>query len=152
MDNPKEDDLKRRLAIMLKPFPDAMEFLGLYNAYVHSIDDLVDSEEYRSDFENVLRTAHLASACFSSNFWRGYAHVLLPIEQAANNTYGDSVKFERSGEEWKEKAADTLRHSGIEVYLKVFELCCGREALREMSSDIREHTFVTHHDTEHKPI
>lgn len=150
MDNPNEPQLRHQIKLLLKEYPGAILFLEIYNQYVHCIDDLVDEAAFRNDPENILRMANLASACFSTDFWRQNAHILLPIEQMANNTYADSIVWERSPDEKKKVAADTLRHSGLDIYLKTVEICCGREALRELSPLIREHTLIIQTDEPNK--
>jgi len=115
-------------------------FVILYNQYVHAIDDIIDEENKRNDPEFILNAFAIANELFSCKFYRDNAHILQPIEFMANNTYADSVAWEKSDEKWKQESARTLRHSGLDVFFAAFCICCGRDKLREISSDMREFT------------
>ncbi len=140
------DKLRVKIDELLRPFPEAQRFVQLYTEYAHAIDDIID--EKLTDPEFILRTFDLAAEVYSCKFYRDNVHILRSIDFMSNNTYLDSVLWERSDESFKKVAAGTLRHAGLDLFLATVSICCGREKMRSISMEMREHTFICHLDAE----
>lgn len=152
MENPEQTEarLRAKLDEILGDNLDAKNFLIAYHTYTHRIDDIVD--EKITDSEFLLKTFELASSIFSSNFWRQYGANLFLVEKLINNDYADSVLYENSTDPWKRHQADVLRHAGNKMVFAVIYLVKGYDALREVSSLIRENSYLHHHDEEGRAI
>ncbi len=138
--------LIEEISAALSNHPDAKEFILLYSAYVHRIDDIIDEPEKRSDPEFMLQTFQLAADVFSCDFYHKHRNVLRPTEFLINNTYADSVQWERSSEIWKRQEADVLRHTAIDMFLLVTAICLGRDATRKISLRFREYAHKCQKD------
>lgn len=146
--NPK---LIERVQLLLASNPDALEFVENYKEYIHQIDDLIDNPD-RPSSEDILKVFAKASFVFSLPFWKANSHMLFMLEQVINNTYADSVLWERSNVKWKQSDAGVLRHAGIEMFFAVILLVHGRETLRDLSSDFRTQCHNLHMDENFKAI
>lgn len=136
---------------LLKQYPDAYAFMHCYTVYVNLIDDIIDLPELRTP-TNILKLASTASMLFSLPFWMQNSNQLLILEQCINNTYADSVEWEKSALKWQRIDSNVLRHSGIDMLYAVILICYGYDKMREVSSKIREHCHLSHMDSEGKPI
>lgn len=119
--------------------PEAWQFLQLHTQYVHTIDDLID-ETFQK--ERLLRAMYIASLLYSSDYFVRNRSNLLPIEHTVLNTYADSVDWENSPEERKQKAADVMRHAQQEMIFAVIRLEFGYDTLRQWSIKLREHWLL----------
>lgn len=120
---------------------DAVQYIKDYNKYCHLIDDIIDSDENR---EQVLTAQALHLHMQANPFYQRYSVALRAVEIMVNNTYADSVKWEKSEEQWKRTHADVLRHRGYDMFFIVFYIVCGYEALRSVSSRFREFSHWKH--------
>lgn len=139
--------LLARLQEILHPQPDAVKFFLAWNEYCHYIDDLVDGDIERTP-ESILKMGAMAAAIYSSNFYHRYYTQLYPVVLMITNEYGDSVKWERSNEEWKHRQADTLRHCGNNMLMVIVGIVGGYDAMREVSEMIRTTSYTQHHTVE----
>src|SRR5512139_967259 len=124
-------------------YPDARQFVLLWTDYVHYIDDLVDGD-IKVNSETLIAMAAKASVLHSNNFWRTHGHLLNLVELLINNSYADSVVWEKSEEEWKKQASDVIRHEGLNMFFTVVLIIGGRDKLRHISSRMREYTHFKH--------
>lgn len=129
--------LMTRLAEELVNHPETLEFISFYRNYIHAIDDLIDNKE-RPTAEEILNVSAQASRLFSTQFWINHSNLLIVTEQLVNNTYADSVKWENSALQDQRVAADTLRHSGLDMFYAALLITLGRDKLRELSPLFRE--------------
>lgn len=136
---------------LLKQYPDAYVFIKLYQSYIHDIDDIIDLPELRTP-ANILKITSKASMLFSLPFWKVNSDQLLILEQCINNTYADSVIWEKSALNWQRTDANVLRHSGIDMFFAAILICCGYDKMREISTKFRERCHLLHMDSEGKPI
>lgn len=144
------EELLKEICSLLEPYPDAAEFVLRYRDYIHGVDDIVDGDI--TNAEDILKVTALASEIFSSDFYVNHRQFLYPLEIMINNTYADAVEWERSNVEWKERDAMVLRHTGIDMFLFVIRLMCGREAMRKISSKFREQCHEYHMTKDYKPL
>ena len=126
---------------------EAMEFLLLWRAYVHNVDDIIDQdtsemeEPRRAEF--ILKTFALAIRLYSHPFYLRNIQALRAVAYSITNAYADSVLFERvssvecRGEEWKQQWADHHRHAGAEMVLAVAQICGGYDHVRTLSPELR---------------
>lgn len=115
--------------------PEAWQFILLYKKYIHTIDDLVDE---KFDINKLLYSYYLASLIYSSDYFYRNRATLLAIDHTISSCYADSVAFERAEGEQKKQWADTIRHCGIEMILKIVQIELGWEAMRSISPIVRE--------------
>ena len=135
--NHTDPALIEELSSLLANHPDAKEYILLYSAYVHRIDDIIDEPDKWRDPEFVLQTFQLAADVFSCDFYHKYRNILRPTEFLINNTYADSIIWERSSVEWKRKEADVIRHTAIDMLFLVVAITLGRDAVRKISEKYR---------------
>lgn len=128
---------------LLEGHPDARNFVLLYTKWCHMIDDLIDDNSTNNNPEYILALCAHAGELYSCNFYRTYHALLYPVDFLINNTYADSVKWERSNEAYKQIASDTLRHTAVDMILLVITILYGREKLRELSPKFREFAHVS---------
>ena len=144
-------ELIEKIYLMLQPYPEAAAFVIAYRDYIHDIDDIIDEGAKRSS-ENILRVFARASALFTMPFWQMYGRQLLLVEQTINNTFTDSVEWEKSDVPWKINDSNVLRHCGIDMFYAVILLILGRDALRTISSDFRRQAHLLHTNEEGLPV
>ena len=142
--------LMDRLLVLFKDQPDAYEFVDLYRGYIHLIDDIIDEPNFKTP-EHILKLTALASRVFTCKFWLTYGHALIVTEQLINNTYADSVIWEKSTLRYQTTAADTLRHTGLDMFFAVILIVFGRDILREVSAEFREQCHLIQDDSEITP-
>jgi hypothetical protein len=135
--NKVNHELMAKLEEALAPYPEAIAFALDYRELVHAIDDLIDQPN-RPTSEEILRMAALAGKTYSQPFWLRYGGILHITEQLVNNTYADSVIWERGDNIENRNSSDTLRHSGLDMFYAVVYITLGREKLREFSAPFRE--------------
>ncbi len=136
---------------LLSECPDAREFLVAYCDYCHAIDDVIDEKITDSEYINKLHAASLD--LYNMPFWLKNAAMLWPLVHLINNDYADSNIWSASPLEWQRHQADVLRHGGNYMIFAVILLTKGREALRKYSAQIREVSYLMHHDKETgKPV
>jgi len=124
--------------------PVARKFVLDYTRYVHMIDDWIDEDK---NANHVLKTSAYALVVYTNPFFVQNAAVLGPIMLLVNNEYADSVEWENSGEDWKVKHADVLRHCGYNIFLASVLLIHGYDRMREISIHFRERSHTMHlHD------
>lgn len=128
---------------------DAMNFLRLFHAYSHSIDDLLDLKQFNP--ETLLKVLANANIVYSSPFYSRHAHRLHLVIANVTNAFADSIAWARSRDEWKKQWADTLRFSGNEMVLAVAMICGGFGLMRQMSPLLKELSWQCHHGEGEKP-
>ena len=148
--------LMEKLFDLLLPFPEAGAFALAYRDYIHAIDDLIDDEN-RPSPEALLKVFAQAGELFSMPFWLKYGAFLAILEQIINNTYADSVEWEKMPGDhisyhWKKSDSSVLRHAGIDMFFAILYLTVGRDKLREVSSSFREQAHLMHMDECFKAI
>ena len=136
-----------RLYQDLKDYPETFDFITQYRVYVHAIDDLIDSKD-RPTPEEILSVSAAASRLFSTEFWIKNYSLLIVTEQLVNNTYADSVVWEKSALKADREAANTLRHSGLDMFFAAILLTLGRDKLRSYSLEFRTQCHKIQSETE----
>ena len=143
--------LQKRIEEILAPHPEAMEFVLRYWQYCHAVDDIIDDPECRQNNEKILASYQLAADVFSCPFYRENVATLRPVEFMVNNTYADSVIWENpNNERWKQRDSQALRHVGIDMFLITVSICCDRETMRKISSEMRTYSHLKHMKEEGK--
>ena len=126
---------------LFKDHPAAREFMCHYVKYINLIDDIIDE---KTDHHEVLRAFAQSHSVFTNPFFIQYRHLLGFLELVINNEYADSVTWEKSGEEWKVRHADAIRHCGLNMLFGVIMILHGYDKLREVSCDLRTFFFEKH--------
>lgn len=134
--------LHKDIEELLAPEPGAIEFVKEFTNYVHLADDIIDSNH--KDKSTILKAFSSGERLFSSDFYHKYRLLLYPVLVVCHNNYRDSVLWESSPVEWKRRHADTLRHSGLDVFFMVIFIVAGDEALQKISPLFREYTTLKH--------
>lgn len=129
---------------------EAASFMMLWKAYIHAIDDLVDSPE-RPSPEALLATFASAITLYSHPFYLKHLFALRQIALNVTNTYADVVDFEKSDVEWKKQWADHYRHCGVDMIMAIASICGGYANMRSFSRDMISVCHHDHHDAEGKP-
>lgn len=137
MDKRINQELLQILHELFKDFPEALEFVLAYKEYIHFIDDMVDVKDFQT-VENQLKLQSKAAVLYSLPFWRRHVDNLLVLSLIMNNTYLDSVIWEKSEVEWQRRDSFCLRHVGIDMFYAVILITFGRDKLREISLKFRE--------------
>jgi hypothetical protein len=122
----------------------AGEFLRLWRAYVHGIDDIIDGDLKES--EGILRVFMLAAFVYAHPFYLQNMAALQQIVINCTNAYADTVAWERSEEPWRRQFADHYRHFGAEMVLAIAHICGGFDHMRKVSPLLRETCWKEHHD------
>jgi hypothetical protein len=146
-------ELSSLIESLLGKHPDGMaaySFLCAYGTFAHAVDDLID--EKITDPEAILKTFQLYAEVLSSSFYRKYFDYLYPLVCNINNTYADSVVFEKSSEQWKREHADNMRTCGNDMAVMVVKLLCGYDDSRRVSLLFREDSYKHHHDEQGNPV
>ena len=144
-------EVNRKVTELLSHNPEALDFIILHNAYVHTLDDVVDEP---------LKCVEKVNIALMS--WRYYNHPYY-IKHANSGLsmlcflnyvdYKDSVSWELSGEQYKVQAAKTLRHGSISMLFAVIAIECGADIAAAWSTEFRESTFLNQdNDIEFKGI
>ena len=128
---------------------EAMDFLLLWNRYVHEIDDILDGDA--DSAEDILRTFARAAMLYSHPFYLKNIAALRQVVLIVTNAYADSVAWEKSGVEWKRNWADHNRHAGLEMVLAVAMILGGYDHARAISPEQREICQHDHHDQDGEP-
>ena len=128
---------------------EAMEWLLLWQRYVHDIDDLVDEPGTRA--EKVLATFAAAAMLYTHPFFLRHMLQLRQVVLNCTNAYADSVAWERSSVPWQQNFSDHYRHFGAEMVLAVAGICGGYAHMRSISLELRAVCWLGHHDKEGKP-
>lgn len=123
---------------------DALFFLQAWCLHTHAIDDFIDNKV--RDRDKFLALLVEASAVFTCSFYQQHAPSLEPVVLLINSAYGDSMKWEKADMEWQRQWADTLRFSGNEMVIKVAEICGGYRLARDVSTQLREDSWTSHHN------
>lgn len=121
----------------------AGDFLRLWRAYVHAIDDIVDGDTPGN--EALLGTFAMAIAVYTHPFFLANIPALRQIAVNCTNAYADSVAWEKA-EGWKRDFSDHYRHFGAEMVLAVAGICGGYAHMRAVSPVLRELCWTEHHD------
>lgn len=135
---------------MLSHDLEAVRFLQSFTEYCHAIDDIIDGD--KSKPEDILKTFAGAALLYSSNFYHRYYTQLYPLILTITNNYADSVKWEKSKEQWRLGVSDVLRSAAHDMICCVVGICCSYDAMREISIEIREATYEKNHDELGNPI
>jgi len=135
-----------QLKELFKRRPDALEFLHLYNAYVHLIDDIIDDR--CTEPAKILEMQHAARNVFSHPFYQQNIQQLYVVEALNNDTYRTSVEWERGDVEWNRRHAACLRHCGYSMVFAVILITGGQDILTGMSSSFREQCHLKHIEDE----
>lgn len=149
MSNHKYTELDQKLLKELNEIlierPEAFEFVVLYRNYIHLIDDIVDEKEFQNSVK-LLELQALASRTFTCNFWIRHGQKLIVTEQLINNSFADSVHWEKSETEWKRRDANVLRHAGLDMFFAVLLVEFGYNVMRSFSARFREQCHLLHTD------
>jgi len=140
-----DQELLTELKSILETNPEAIDFMALYNDYIHQVDDIIDEN---GSYREVLKMSSLASAVFTTPFWAKYGSQLLLTEQLINIQYKDSVEWESSSEDWMREDAKCLSHAGYNMMFAILLLLRGRDVAARLSSRWRERAHRIHR--EHK--
>lgn len=126
--------------------PAIVNWLQSYVAFVHNVDDLVDEEK---NYEAIIDTISHGRRLFTDPVYLNFKSELDVVDELSNITYLDSVKWEKAPEQWKRLHADSLRHCGYNMFFAVIYLYCGKQALKEIHTLLREFAHLQHlHDNE----
>lgn len=123
---------------------EAMQWLTLWRAYVHGIDDIVDGDD--DSPEAVLGTFAGAVELYTHPFFLKHAARLKQIVLNCTNAYADTVAWEKSKEAWQRNFSDHYRHFGAEMVLAVATICGGYAHARSISLELRAICWLEHHD------
>lgn len=134
----------------LEVYPEALDFIKLYGAYCHALDDIIDEKNCDSEF--VLSVAALGMRVYSSKFYHENINWLYPVILIIHNTYADSCLMEHSPIKWKREFGDAYRCCGNEIILAVLHHYKGYETMRKYSMRIREDSYRRHHTELGMPI
>lgn len=129
-----EDELQE----LLKQKPEALEFLLLFGEYSNLLDDQVD--EAKSE-ERTRRISALASRIFNTAYWQRYSANLFLLERVINNCYFDSVRWEKSDEQWQRRIAKVLASCGIMMIVAVLIIEFGEDVANEWSLKLRQLSY-----------
>lgn len=140
-DNFEDKELLREIAELFVDKPDAAEFIHMYGTYCEVMDDLVDEEPSVDRIELSGRLRMQLSGCA---YWQKHVAHLWLVERLIHNTYFDSVRWEKSDEEWKRRDAKVLSHAAYNMLFSVILLEFGYEKLAEISLRFREHAHLRH--------
>jgi hypothetical protein len=133
---------------------DAVEFCALWMAYVHLIDDILDSREDgrpTMSSEDILGSYALAAALYNSPFYVQHRQMLFPVVLSITNAYADSVAWERSPLNRRRVIADVLRCIGNDLYFIVAIIVGGWAHCRKVSPLLRERSWILQHTEDDKP-
>ena len=128
----------------------ASDFLRLWRAYVHAVDDLVDGDVKGP--EALLATLAQSIALYSHPFYLENMLALRQVAITCTNAYADSVRWENVETKWKREFADHYRHIGVEMVLAVACICGGYDHMREASKRLREICYVEHHNVKGESV
>lgn len=150
----KQEFQNRVKNLLIQDHPDALLWLVGYATYAHAIDDIIDQDipedQHRQQF--MLRTFEFAESIYSNIFYIQNVSRLRAIVKMASQSYMDSVLWEKDPIAWKRQVSDTLRHQCNDVLLTVIEICCGIERRQELSLEMRELSYLCHHNEEGAPV
>jgi hypothetical protein len=142
MTTQEEQEIKDKLREILSRHPNVAQFLIDYNDYVHLIDDLIDGDA-TTNAENILTLAHKASKLFNNDFYRQFGQYLYLVEVVNNNTYADSVIWEKI-DGWKKQHADVMRHAALDMFMACIFILSDYQTLRSISPKMREYCYTKH--------
>lgn len=143
MNNPNFADkqLLRDIAELFFEKPEAISYLHLYGQHCEIVDDNVDEEK---SVERIEEQARIASDIAAHPYWQKNYYALWCVERLIHNTYFDSVKWEKSEEEWKRRDAKALSHCGYNMLFAVILIEFGADTLKNISLRFREHAHLRH--------
>jgi len=121
----------------------AGEFLRLWRAYVHGIDDLIDGD--RTGPEATLEVFMLAAFVYTHPFFTAHMPALRQIALNCTNAYADSVMWEKAPG-WKGDFSDHYRHFAVEMVIAIATICGGYAHARQISPTLRELCWKEHHN------
>lgn len=121
---------------------DAFQFLMLWHAHCHHIDDQVD-EDVGAD-EVIEWHAHGLTLA-ASPFWLRHADTLLQTALLIANAYADSVELGESQSPGLQTWADSLRLAGNEMVVAVALLTGGFALARQISPRLRAIAWQSQH-------
>ncbi len=123
----------------------AGEFLKIWRAYVHGIDDIIDGD--LKGPEETIKVFMCAAYVYTHPFFTANSAALLQIAVNCTNAYADSVAYEK-GEGWRKDFSDHYRHFAAEMVLSIASICGGYTHMRKVSPVLREACWDEHHDPE----
>lgn len=129
-----EDELQE----LLKQKPEALEFLLLFGQYSDLLDDQID--EAKSE-ERTRAISSLAARIFNTTYWQKYNAHLFLLERVINNCYFDSVRWEKSDEQWQRRIAKVLASCGIMMIVAVLMIEFGEPVANEWSLKLRQLSY-----------
>lgn len=145
MDNELEKEFNGLVEDAANGDAEALSFLRHYLDLGHRIDDVIDTPGITK--EHILQTFILAITLFSMNsFYLKHRDRLYPLVISSLNSYATSVMWEKSDEAHLKTMADHLRSAGVQVIEFVALICGGIERMRVLSMDLRENSWLTHHN------
>lgn len=121
----------------------AGEFLWLWDAYVHAIDDLVDGDRVGS--ESLLDVFAQAIFVYTHPFFMANMVALRQIAINCTNAYADAAAWEKL-DGWKLNFSDHYRHFAVEMVIAIASICGGYAHARRVSPALRELCWNQHHN------
>lgn len=134
---------------------EAMAFGNSWYAYVHAIDDLLDTmQDGRPTMskDQMLSVFFGAAILYNCPFYIKNQKLLFPIILDITNTYKVSVAWENSPQKHLRAMADVMRSCGSRMHSMVALICGGELHMQEMSRRILERDYIGQHDAEGNPI
>ena len=121
----------------------AMDFLNLWQTYVHEVDDIVDGD--RPQPRDQLKTFTRAILVYTHPFFTANLAGLRQLALNITITYADAADWEKSTDAWQRDWANHNRHCGMEMVVAVAAICGGHEHAFAISQEQRaicqhEHT------------
>jgi len=124
---------------------DAVDFLFAWHAYCHELDDVVDNPLSPETPEMLLASQVRAACLYTCPFFQQNAAALRPLVFLIASAWGDSVKFEHSGDSGLRTYGDSLRLVGNEMVCAVALICGGFAHLRRISPRLRKLAWANQH-------
>lgn len=137
----QDKELLLELSQLFLEKSEAVQFLHLYGTHCELIDDLVDE---KTTPELVDKLGQLRMDIDACPFWNKHKTYLFLVERLIHNTYFDSVKWEKSEDEWKRRDAKALSHVAYNMLFAVIIIEFGYETLEKYSIRFREHAHKRH--------
>lgn len=133
----KQYPLQEEIIEMFKDKQEALSFLSKYVLYIHAVDDCIDE-----GIQHVKNTTQLAFEVFNHSYWLKWRQSFALVERLIHNAYFDSLKWEKSGEKWKERDAKVLNQRGYDMLFAIILIEFGEEKLSEFSYKFREFSHL----------
>ena len=143
----KIENGNRELVLALtKDNASATDFVILAHNWFHAIDDIVDEEISKDEFQTanaalarrmkVVETFAAGIVVLSHPFYLQHLPALRMTVLQISQLYALSVKWEGADEAWKRQWAETQRRAGMELMIAVAMICGGWAHAQAMSEQI----------------